>query len=584
MQGRSESPKALDASAVAEATPPAVENKLLDIDKIFKPHHYTLIDSREKKTSEEEKKSEISFYVEGCGGDGLAAQKKVAELMDEVARANKKKPKFIILLGDNFYDNGVDSAKNKEAFDKHFYGVFQDPKLTEIAGIPCFIIPGNHDHNLHYWGKKGGEIDFNKIAAQIGHSFLENYTESDKKNKLYAGEKPLDLAVLPPYNMPSRFYSCNLAGNVEKNEHDLELFFVDSSTYVRDYLKSLKEEKQNPDNQANKLADAAKKNKNAMKLLFMHHPRFSVDKRALHSDAKYYLNTAELEKLADLGFTGNYNEILDKIMRVQELEFDAVFSAHTHSMLYHLDQSKEKKLCQVVAGGGGGKLEDRRVFTNRQLVPAYMKNHGFVSVTTDLQDRDKKLEFDFHTVEKTHLKFMSTSPEPSRSSLPEADSVIALRKAILESCNKYLDFYSKPPPPLSTAWVEWKLLHGSAGAQRADDLINFFNRYEPIGEEEAKRYIIEKMYRWAPLCENSLECYLSKSMEKFCRLTYVEFSQGKKPNTQEPNLPEQELAVIPDLVPATNVVVRPLQPDLASISPPPERIDISNPTRLNLSI
>ncbi|MEO8400556.1 MAG: metallophosphoesterase [Gammaproteobacteria bacterium] len=581
MQGRSVSPKALDGSAVVEIASATVENKLLDIDTIFKPHNYKLIDTRETKSTAEQKSSEVCFYVEGCGGDGLAAQKKVAELMDEVARGTRKKPKFIILLGDNFYDNGVDSAKNKEAFEKHFYGVFQDHKLTEIAGIPCFIIPGNHDHNLHYWGKTAGDIDFNKIAAQIGHSYLENYSESDKKNKLYAGEEPLDLGKLPPYNMPSRFYSCNLAGNVEKGEHNLEMFFVDSSTYVRDYLNSLSEKIRNPDNQANKLADSAK-NKNSMKLLFMHHPLFSVDKRALHSDAKYYLTKLEMDKLAELGFKGNYNEMLDQIMRAQELNFDAVFSAHTHSMLYHLNQSKEKKLCQVVAGGGGGKLEDRRVFTNPQLVPAYMKNHGFVSVTTDLHDPEKKLEFDFYSVEKTHLKFMSTSPTPVRSSLAEVDSVIAIRKAILESCHKYLDFYSKPPPRLSTAWVEWKLFHGSAGAQRADDLINFFNRYEPIGEEEAKKYILDKMYRWAPLCENSLECYLSKSMEKFCKLTYVEFSQGKKPGEQQASLATQELAVIPVSAAGASVVINISPSDSAPILLT-QTTDTNSP-RMNLSV
>lgn len=538
----------------------ANEEKVVSID-INKPHDYIVHDTRKaqyvgdgmtedepstelaakenaiaiiedaKEDAKDDTSTEVYFYVFGCAGNGKETQKQVAKLMNDIALKKQKKPKFMIILGDNFYDCGVDSPRD-EAFNSNFYGkgLYQDPKLTEIAGIPCFVIPGNHDHNLHHppRGKTEGNIDFKKIAAQIEHTYLsaDKSTISPDKVLMFNGAD-IDLGVMGAFNMPSRFYSGTLEGKKPKKnpdgsgapgapEHDLKMFFVDSSTYVRDYLRSIKYPDFNtPDNQANWLARSVKESGNALKILSMHHARFTVDKRALKSksDAHYYLSDFELGELAKLGFTGNYNEILNKIMQKQGLKFDAVFSAHTHAMAYHVNNKEGEELCQVVSGGGGGNLEYRRVFKNRELVPCFIKDHGFVAVTADLSDPEKKLELDFHSVGGQHLKFHNKNPIPIRQEAKEAEGVLRLRKVMNRGCDLYLDSIAGET-------------RGSRDSTLADDFLAYFKRFEPLTFDEAVQRIVNVKKLQPDDNEKALATHVNYAMRELFGVSYKEFFEN----------------------------------------------------------
>lgn len=506
-----------------------LENFRKTKDPVQTPQNYTLSNARDPENPE------VHFYVFGCGGVGNDYQKKVAELMHKIAFEGKKKPKFIIILGDNFYNNGVTSEFDP-AFKSKFEDIYQDKALTGIYGIPCFLIPGNHDHNVHYWGAKNGNIDFSCIAGQINYSRLVDGKKSPLREAMFAGDH-LDLKKLGVFNMPTRFYSCTIEAE-EKNEQNLEMYFIDSTTYVKDYLQHIFSEKNNPNNQAAWLEMTAKKDSEAIKLLFSHHPRYSLDKRFFHSDAHYHLSDSEVNQLKQLKIEGNYNQMLDAILRRQGLSFDANFSAHTHSLYYHYSNEGERKLCQVGVGGGGGALEDRQKFTKDD---SYLKQHGFGEVHVDVQT--KVVTCDLHSVDGHHLKFKNNSAAPIRFPVAETSELILLRTAVLEACRKYYDFLQKPLPVNAStiSWAKHYLNHGASGANRADDLVNFFNRYEPVTFDEASEYVINRMQRWSQVKGNSLESYLSEATVKHFGLTWREYAEKYAKNkTLSPTNQEAE--------------------------------------------
>jgi hypothetical protein len=512
----------LSTQTISELLMKPLESKPLD--RLHVPQDYKLLDTRpprEGKSAGKTASSDIYFHVLGCGGNGQNPQREVAALMNQIASQSNRKPKFIVLLGDNFYDNGIDSAMDP-AFDTNFYSVYQNKRLTQLAGTPCFVIPGNHDHNLHYWGTRGNKNDFKKIAAQVNHSFLENGVESVERVAMYQNQV-IDLAHLPSWNMPRRYYSCTIEAE-EKKESNLELFFIDSSTYVKDFLNAeeLKSEKENPANQANWLRRIASQNLDAIKLLFLHHPLYTVDKRLTASDAYLYLTLDEIKRLNDLGINGNYNDMLYAILQRHRLKFDATFCAHTHAMSYYYNDEKNSELCQVISGGGGGHLSDRYNFRDRKHLSSFSKKYGFVDVTVDRVSRE--LTFDYHCIGQPQLRFTNKSSNFVRNAREEKREVTLLREIVTEACELYYDFLANSASQhWSAAWLGY---HGTTGSQRTDDVINFFNRYEAIAFADAVNFLKEKMQRWSKANDNSLITYLSRGIFKFCELEYADFEKN----------------------------------------------------------
>lgn len=483
------------------------------------PHSYTLIDDLDKKSGSSAEK--LCFYVVGCGGNGSTMQKEVAELMNKAAQSGEK-PKFIIILGDNFYDNGTDSPIDP-AFTTNFYDVYHDKKLSTLAGTPCFIIPGNHDHNIHrgIYGTRNGDIDFQKIASQIKHTYIDKDGAFIPERERLFNEKILSLSQLPKWNMPRRYYSFD----IEKKA--IEFFMLDSSTYVKDYLTSLTHDRHNPHNQAIWLEHTAKQNKRAIKLVFLHHPLNTIGKRVFHPDQMLYLSASDLAELQTLKITGNYNQFLSQILQRQGLVFDAAFSAHDHSMYYYLELSKENPLCQIVAGGGGGKLDSRSAVPYSESVPCFFKNHGFVSVRINPHALTDKLIFDFYTINQHHLQFSHLSTQPRKLALDD-EAVAELRQLLLETCRMYLKTHLGSSGNLSGFFkniYEHRRAapHGGSGIYRADNLMNFLNRYENLTIKQIILYLTESMGYWTTPSPESLITMIATRIQKKYDMPYDDF-------------------------------------------------------------
>ena len=82
------------------------------------------------------------IYYIGLGdqGNGGSAQKHVATLMN--AKAKKDSLHFVLTLGDNFYDDGVKSVKDRQ-WQKRFEKMYDLPYLN----VPFYASLGNHDHH-----------------------------------------------------------------------------------------------------------------------------------------------------------------------------------------------------------------------------------------------------------------------------------------------------------------------------------------------------------------------------------------------------------------------------------------------------
>lgn len=84
---------------------------------------------------------EFSFLVVGdWGRAGHHHQRTVANAM--ALLAHQTNPRFIISTGDNFYEDGVASSKDKQwniSFEKVY-------AYSWLENIPWYVVLGNHDH------------------------------------------------------------------------------------------------------------------------------------------------------------------------------------------------------------------------------------------------------------------------------------------------------------------------------------------------------------------------------------------------------------------------------------------------------
>lgn len=403
------------------------------------PHIYTLTDSR-LSPAEKKEKNNLRFLVVGCAGDGGDPQARVAKAMAEA----KEKPDFIIILGDNFYDWGVDSPTDP-AFKTKFDEVYK------ICGVPCFIIPGNHDYNIWSRGTKHGERDEKKIIAQVMHNYLDKDGKFDPVKIEQYKKAELDLAELMKskqiWNMPSRFYALKPAEGVE-------LVLLDSNTLMTEYVelmirreseqevdeKDRKETKfENGMNQAEWLEGLAKESSGVLRMIFDHHPLSTIGKRAMpnNGDETNYLKPEHLDWLRAKGFTGNYNEMVRQLLLKLGVNYDMCFSAHDHFQYYIVDENK--KLNQVVAGGGGGTSQTRASYSDPEKVPYCETNFGYVDVTIDLTKPKKDSVIAFNNLEGGRYQFAAGSRVAQHEEKEETEDLILLRKFVLEACDEFIN-------------------------------------------------------------------------------------------------------------------------------------------------
>lgn len=317
----------------------------------------------------------VRFLVFGCQGDKKIGQTKVAEHIKKlITEQPELKPDFIVLLGDNFYPNGVDSPEDRRFIEQ----------FDELYDVRCFIVAGNHDFG--YTNEE--KINYSSTTPagkargmhQVVHSYIIH--EGDPKLTMSKAEfwrqPELDLELLPRWNMPWLYYSV-IIGN-------LQLFFIDSNHIADDYLSMYEKDNVDPEkNQAAWLAREFKACKEAGRtpLLFQHHPLVDISKRARYGDGDahlYFKPTTErwkrLAKLFSLSeYDYKYDALLTKIYNALGIKFAANFAAHVHAVYNYVSSD----ICQFVVGSGGGKLQDRMCFHSHENIGFFLKELGFMA-------------------------------------------------------------------------------------------------------------------------------------------------------------------------------------------------------------
>ncbi len=179
------------------------------------------------------------------GRDGQDFQKPVAEQMGRVAAADRSQ--FLIVLGDNFYSDGVPSVEASQ-WKTSFEDVYTAPALQ----IPWYVALGNHDYHVN-------------AQAQVDYTLFS-----------------------PRWKMPARYYTVTRRIDAATT---VEFFILDSSAYIESYRRDDKKgygdvKTQDPAAQTAWLEAELRKSTAQWKIVCAHHPVYSCSGK--HGD------TAEL--------------------------------------------------------------------------------------------------------------------------------------------------------------------------------------------------------------------------------------------------------------------------------------------------
>jgi acid phosphatase len=173
----------------------------------------------------------LPFVVVGdWGWDGDFKQKDVASEMGRAAAASGSK--FVISVGDNFYQDGVASVD-----DPHFHASFEDIYTAPGLQTPWYPVLGNHDYR-------------GNVEAQIA------YSGSSSR-----------------WRLPARYYTRTetLAGG-----GNVDFFCLDTSPFVTRYLgTNTKIDGQDPKAQLAWFERALAQSSARWKIVVAHHPVYS---------------------------------------------------------------------------------------------------------------------------------------------------------------------------------------------------------------------------------------------------------------------------------------------------------------------
>jgi len=186
------------------------------------------------KSGRDAEQSDLRFLIFGdWGRDGQFHQTDVATQMGLAAAA--RKCRFIISVGDNFYDKGVQTATDSQ-WKSSFEGIYTASSLA----VPWYVILGNHD----YKGRPEAQLDYAKAH--------------------------------PDWKMPARYFSA--VEPITKTEN-VEFFFIDTSPFVEEYQtkEEMRDEivSQDTNAQVAWLDQALSNSKATWKIVIGHHPIFS---------------------------------------------------------------------------------------------------------------------------------------------------------------------------------------------------------------------------------------------------------------------------------------------------------------------
>ena len=176
----------------------------------------------------------LNFFVFGdWGRQGEPDQVAVAAQMTAAAR--KLNPQFIISVGDNFYEDGVQSVADPH-WRQSFEAVYPDPALQ----VPWYCILGNHDYHAD-------------CDAQIAYG-----------------------QVSPRWHMPARYY---LQSHRIDADTTADFFFLDTTPMVKSYYQQAKTRdhvaSQDVPRQLAWFKDRLATSTAQWKIVFGHHPIYS---------------------------------------------------------------------------------------------------------------------------------------------------------------------------------------------------------------------------------------------------------------------------------------------------------------------
>tara|TARA_R110002167_G_C12649312_1_gene649044 strand:- start:6 stop:1271 length:1266 start_codon:yes stop_codon:yes gene_type:complete len=272
---------------------------------------------------------------------------------------SKRQISHAFLLGDNFYDDGLDPnpsasahTSNMVRFKKCFHDIYR---------LPSWAVLGNHDYKVHGATEHGH--GFHRALGAVvtrsdrGYSNLEAgmvqvmHTYDQQANPMVEGKRN--------WNMPNRYYALF--------SERADFFCMDSNTFPfdKDQQYWLKEAYafscQNSDN---------------IKVLVQHHPYLAFGKRLLkyEDDINLYgksfgFDEASIKAIVDRHASSHAHSGLGGLIESMHLnmgiDFNLMLCAHDHVLKFdHRTgftpaRRRSRFLTQIISGGGGGNLINR---------------------------------------------------------------------------------------------------------------------------------------------------------------------------------------------------------------------------------
>ncbi len=286
----------------------------------------------------------VRFVALGDAGTGTEAQHAVGELIAATCARPDRGCDFVLYLGDNFYDAGVNSAYDP-LFDSHFEQPYAPVDLR------FFAVLGNHDVKGDY----AVDVNWDKGAHQVAYTAL--------------GDK---------FTMPAFYYAVP-DGLVPGSDVDLwglhttEIFFAD-------WVET---------KQGSWLDDQLAASSARWKIAFGHHPYIS---NGQHGDAGSYEQTVDGMCQVPGVAVACGHPLKDFFEQHVCGEIDLYLAGHDHNRQW----LGETCGTHFVVSGAGAKVRGPRNDANRPVY-ADFEQPGFLWVQID----DGTLEAWFHGLPKT---------------------------------------------------------------------------------------------------------------------------------------------------------------------------------------
>ncbi len=504
------------------------------------------------KLSKDDPEQSLRFITFGCQGNGSKAQREVALQLNDLCGNPETRPDFILILGDNMYEWGVKYSDDPD-FIKYFDAMYLD--LPHLKNIPFFLIAGNHDENFQNaaMAAKVKEKGIQRIMHQVAHTFLGDDKLSAQQKTAIFNDSVLDVRQLSAWNMPRRYYSLIV--------NDVQIFCLDSNTYVDEFLELAAERLQLPPHidQATWLIEKAKTNQAAWLecqatearyigrkvIVAQHHPLYTPGKRAyervIHNDLGIYLGKTKIEMLRKIQNMPQaceetpYNLCLTECYRLQKLSFDLVLAAHDHDIYNYSNintDADDYKICELVVGSGGGELQERTMFSDQHLMGCFLKQTGLAIVSH--QTGAPHFNYSIRTSDHQHqLEFNTHSPSAIIAwddNNPEHDEIHAFFEVVESAINAYFKFLGERQNTHQGRFFSLavNVSHGQKGAERAHQLWAYIKNHRPQSFATAVHIVHMKTKReWHDMepGEHSLITLLDDAMKRKYHINMEKFAE-----------------------------------------------------------